>query len=163
MKGPFLVVFELSTFRGISIGAEHWYGTLRASSKSDRDGIIRGGFGAWVHPAEKVELKRPMGEEEAAYLRDKDDFDLWQAGDLTSRFNSKEEVEAAALAAFAEHFAADDLLVKDRRDVMKAIAGPRADEFNALHERDQWKWLHESGFRQDKDWPAVTVQTGGAA
>lgn len=159
MKGPFLITLDITTFRGMSIGAEHWYGKLHVRGKSDRNGTLRGGYGAWRHPVGDVELERPLGEEEATYLREKDGDSYWpQAGEMTRRFNSRGEVKDAALEAFQRHFQKEDLLVWDRHGEMMALAGAKFEEFNKVSERDQWKWLHEAGFLQDKEWNNDTRQ-----
>lgn len=157
MKGPFIISLEISTFRGVSIGAEHWYGKLTVRGKADNMGSIRGGYGAWKHPVGDMELTRILDEPEAASLREKDGSDYWpQAGEPTQRFNHKIEVVAAAREAFEQLYAPDDLLIYEdrwqRRDVTTALAGAQADEFNKVGEREQWKWLSDHGYLQDKDW-----------
>lgn len=152
MKGPFLINLRVTTFRGMSIGAEHWYGHLHVQGKSDRNGATRMGFGAWKHPVGDTELKRVLNAEEAADLREKDGDDYWpQAGDKTGRFDTRGEVKDAALEAF-KLYSHDDLLVTESGGQTLALAGARMDEFNAVPEHENWQWLNDNGFLQDKDW-----------
>lgn len=155
MDGPFLVKLNITTFRGIAIGGEHWYGVLRVHTKTDLDGKFRSGYGVWSHPHDRHELKRVIDEAEAAKLREKDGDPHWpQGGEETGRFNTKEDVVIAAQAAFTALFKPEDLLVIDdlwgRRDDVVAIGGDRGVEFNKLDGRSHWKWWDDNWFTRQK-------------
>lgn len=157
MKGPFLVRLAVTTFRGISIGAQHWYGTLHVSCKRDSKGTTRFGYKAWSHPHDEVELKYVLTEEQAAILREKDSDPHWpQAGEETARFDTRDQVYAAARQAFKELYTPDDLLVSEgvnkNRDYYIAMEGLKTGEFNMVPDRDQWTWLDTNGFLQDEAW-----------
>jgi hypothetical protein len=152
MNGPFLINLRVTTFRGMCAGAEHWYGRMFVQPKTDSRGTSKGGYGAWKHPVGDIELKRVLNAEEAEDLREKDgDSDWPQAGDSTSRFDTRGQLREMALEAF-KLFSPDDLLVTESGGQTLAIAGARMDEFNAVPEHQNWQWLQDNGFVQDKEW-----------
>ena len=80
-------VVEISSWAGISIGAEHCYATL-------------------YHPTEelsKERLTRGISREEAAYLNKKDTWSGWEEGDVTERFNTEEEIRDAIIELNKKH------------------------------------------------------------
>jgi hypothetical protein len=98
---------RISTFKGISIGAEHWYGKLQYSEpfRSSWSSNDPTNF-------KTVTVERAMTAEEADVLTEKDGFG-WLAGDMTSRFDTIELLDAAAIPIFEKHFdPTEDLLVR---------------------------------------------------
>jgi len=124
---PYLVTLDVRSFRGISIGAEHYYGQMYVDNKSNK-----GGYGAPAHPMDNTELQGAIQtQEEADALNEKDgndpDFFMYEVGMPTNRFVSKEDVYKAALVWFAEHFNGNDVLVRteecDDGDKLICISG----------------------------------------
>lgn len=82
---------DVTSWRGVTPGATHYYGIIQ---DDDFDGP-------------RHEILRVLDEAGARALSApdrygiRDDF-LWKAGDDTSRFDSKEELVAAAIALFKE-------------------------------------------------------------
>lgn len=71
---------HITSFRGISVGATHFYAELRT-------------------PTGTARLTHPLSAAEAAALTARDNFD-WEPGWPTERFDTREDVTAAALAVF---------------------------------------------------------------
>jgi len=98
-----IVFLEVTSWRGISIGAEHYYGHLISYNGEGLD---------------KVELKRKLTAKDAVALNKKDSsitsHSRWKAGEEVGRFDTREQVKVAALKAFAERFNSDDILLMGR-------------------------------------------------
>lgn len=102
-----VVKIDMTTFRGWSIGAEHWYGKLsyRLPFKGSWSSTDPTNF-------KPIELKRQMGEEEAKMLSEKDGYE-WLAGEETTRFDTPEQLDAAGLLVFNELFDPnEDILIR---------------------------------------------------
>lgn len=81
-----------------ALGAEHYYGKLWTYDESKED---------WRNQIWKEELKQPMSQKMASYLNKKDGYSKWRAyhkGDLTDRFDSKEDIYKAAIKFFTAKF-----------------------------------------------------------
>jgi hypothetical protein len=108
----------ITTFRGICIGAVHYYGSLTVVANNVKcvksvDGYqavgdvcnISGGFDRFK-PKEalglKIELKRSLSKTELSSIRFKD-YKVFKKP-KTSGFNSVEEVRAEAKKIFEKHF-----------------------------------------------------------
>jgi len=76
---------DISSWNGITPGAMHYYGIIRDDDFS----------------GPRHDVLRVLDEAGARALSVGDDFP-WKAGDDTSRFDSKEELVAAAIALFEE-------------------------------------------------------------
>lgn len=106
------------------IGAEHFYGKIVFDNRAERYGFS------------EVELKHPLSEKEALYLNKKDqtrgiDFTRYKTGELSEKFWTEKEVEAAALRWMQQN-EPKDILVKGERsyyEPKKIIYSPK--EFNA--------------------------------
>lgn len=75
-----------------AIGAEHYYGEAWWSSND--------------HRTEKEKLTHPMSDKIARYLNKKDEvrFNRYKKGDLTERFDSKQDVIDAAIKFLTAKF-----------------------------------------------------------
>lgn len=160
-----IVSLSISSYRG-SIGAEHYYGRFDVKTKYNRkvlpDGSVslmtRFGHGTEKHPNDRHELQRKLGAKEALYLNKKDDggfftssMDL-KAGSMTTRFNDKKSIIAAAIKIFPTLFDETDVL-EYREDPYEdapetLLAPPHVME--ALSTRTDRKsreeWLMENGY-----------------
>ena len=92
------VYLEVTSWRGISVGAEHWYGHLDH-------------FGDEL---ERRELRRRMGAQEAAALTAKDGLGAlpYREGDTTERFPSEAAVVARARRVWRRWFPGARILVQ---------------------------------------------------
>lgn len=70
-----VVNLEITSFQGVSVGAEHYYGKLKS-----------------YDPYQTFEIEKVLTEREAAALRIKDDWPGFKAGDKTTRFNTRDEI-----------------------------------------------------------------------
>lgn len=149
-----LVLLDISTFRGISIGAEHYYGKFsvypkfREIVKSDGSISHQSSTSDPRHKYDRYEIKRKLSQKEAIELNKKDDGGFFTSsfgfkkGDETTRFDNKDQLMLAALRKFRELFDPEDILVikNDKKHPAKnyymeyytAWVGP-ADLCNALN------------------------------
>jgi hypothetical protein len=97
---------SISSFRGISPGAIHFYGSL------------------W-YGGERVELKKKMDAKQAAYLSTKDY--KYHAGEITERFNSENEILDIAIKLWKKYYPEADVLLEGSSGVLdpqKCLDGP---------------------------------------
>lgn len=123
---PLLWHLEVSTFRGISIGATHFYGRLRG-------------------PEINYEISKVLTRAEAKELSDKDDF-TWRAGQTTNRFDTRDDVIAAGIVAWRSVAGERDLLIKglsSRAEPLRPLAGPPEWVVDVAR---MYKELKEAGF-----------------
>lgn len=80
------VFLEVSSWQGVSIGAEHYYGKLVRYS-----------------PYHTVELEYRLTEKQAAEFSKKDDW-KYKAGDKCSRFDTVDEVVKLGIAQYKDFF-----------------------------------------------------------
>lgn len=160
------VTISITSFRA-GMGGEHYYGVLEVHTKDEKqvnpDGSIswisRGGYGVVTHPHDRTDLKRPLSGKEAAYLNKKDQggmifrpsFSL-KRGDMTTRFNDVESIEAEAARVFPELFDETDLLgveTEPYSDHYRFLCGP-ADLVSALNvaatDREQREMMIAAGY-----------------
>jgi len=101
MPKPKIVFLDITTWSGISIGAEHYYGKLKEHGGNYKS----------------VELEWPMSQKMATYLNKKDrtrsgdSYDCYKKGCPTVRFDTEQEVKDWALEVWKEHFPDHDLLL----------------------------------------------------
>ena len=151
MNGPFLVQLKISTFIGLSVGAKHYYGKLHVFSKSDKNGTVRGGYGAWRHPHDGKEVTYIVNEDQSNQFKELKDDWAPEEGDKSSRFWDKKSLIIHAVEMFNGLFDPTDLLVMDNRhDVSSALAGALKDKYNEEPIHTQWKFLDKNGFLKDK-------------
>lgn len=113
---------SVSTYRGISFGAVHFYVKLHCQS-----------------PRRMIEVQHVLTEAEAEILREKDDWPSWRSDDTTQRFDTKEEaIEAARIVWAAEAGEGDALILGDSAyaEPQPILEGPRDFKIvgNRLHE-----------------------------
>ena len=100
---PYLATLDITSFRGISIGAVHWYGKIHIHNKSNSIGS-----GAPKHPLDGTELSRPVTKELAKELDEKDGDNFFQTyfdeGLTTIRFDAKQDVIDEAVSWFNDNF-----------------------------------------------------------
>ena len=89
MRRENYVVLEISSWAGMSLGAEHYYGALI--------GYINDEY-------TKKDIEKPMSEEEAEKLRVKDDWKYYKKGSPTTRFDTKQEIREIALVTWQTIF-----------------------------------------------------------
>lgn len=111
-----IVYIEISSFEGMSPGAEHYYGHLRGSS-----------FGDVVY------LYRPLTESETAYLNKKDGRISYYPGEESERFDDENGVIEAAKKKFSE-LIIDGVLIEGSPVIASpqrivAVSGARYAEF----------------------------------
>ena len=97
MKKDKIVELEITSWQGVSLGAEHYYGKLRGYFDDD-----------FV----SVEVEAKMTQRQAVALGKKDDWHHYKAGSMTSRFDTKEEVETTAILTFKDKFPNASVLLK---------------------------------------------------
>lgn len=90
------IVLEISTWCGMSFGAEHYYGTLK--------GYIKGEM---VHR----DIEKTLTVKEANYLSKKDDW-KYKVGNKTNRFTSKDEIRKIALKEWKKLFPNGSVLLE---------------------------------------------------
>ncbi len=88
---------EINSWRGISIGAKHWYGTLKWGDS-------------------RVELTRILSKEDAVVLNKQrgDDY-VYRAGDVTNAFDSEYSVRLHAVRYITEHLLEIKVLLEGSR------------------------------------------------
>lgn len=98
---PQMVWLQISSWRGMAIGATHWYGEMRNSEHT-----------------RAVRMMYPLTEEQALELTKKHNGGTlvevdyaYQAGDEVSSFDTKEEIIAQAIATWRTEFPDRNVLV----------------------------------------------------
>lgn len=145
---------DISTFRGISFNAEHYYANFSTS----------------VTPKRKVSVERLLTEEYADVLTAKDPSYTWRVGTSTNRYDTKEEATAAALVAWRHVAGEGDVLVMDRHaytdEPVVVLAGPpdvmaMADIiWEQSRETDWWKGTYDNWDALNRHWEVVLKQHG---
>lgn len=104
-RAPRFFELVVTTWVRFAIGATHYYGRIRESGK---------GF------VDSMELERLLSAKEARELTEKDNNGLiqsklfrYRAGQMTFRFNNKDEVETFALKWFRQNALPDDVLFSE--------------------------------------------------
>lgn len=89
-----IVFLNITSWVDISIGAEHYYGSLNKKTPGP----------GWKD--KRVNVQRELSKKEAEELNKKDGsrFRLYEAGDKTDRFKTKEAVIRAAKKQFRKEF-----------------------------------------------------------
>ena len=104
---------EITTWRGVSIGAVHYYGTLGLPRLNFVDFKTRYYCSGSNFPRvfEKIELYRELTEEEIGLNEDK--YIGYNPGDMIPGFNTKEEVITKARNVVRRHFPRFRMIVED--------------------------------------------------
>lgn len=88
------VFLYITSYRGISFGAVHYYGSLTSYDPDYKN----------------VEVMKIMSEEEAKICNLNDKYDSYEAGDETIRFNSEEELKLRAIEIWKTIFPKGEVL-----------------------------------------------------
>jgi len=113
-----IVVLEIQSWTGISVGAEHFYGKMH--------------YGSYGEDEKKVDIEKPMTSSEAKYINEKDEHILfgsrYKKGDPTGRFNSPDEIRKIALKEWKKHFPKAQILTEGSHavcDPQKVLDAPK--------------------------------------
>lgn len=103
------IFLKITSFRGISLGASHYYGTLRAPCNCSK---LPCGCKT------QIQLERKLTASQAKELTKlQNDGSLlgfkytWKSGDETSCFDSKEDIKQFAVQTWRQHFPSRTRLV----------------------------------------------------
>ncbi len=140
-----LVKLTISSYRGISIDAEHYYGRFHVTQKCS---INENGGWYWTssekqkHPLEFKEVEYRISAKQAAELNKKDSswgYDHVK-GELSGRFSTREEVIAKAIVMFQAEAESGDILVMENLSdgLYVAYTGPSdiVNQINSPENRD---------------------------
>ena len=128
-----IVYLEITSWYGISIGAEHYYGKLSGSDTV-------------------VELERTLTSRQAKELNKKDSMKYLKEGSKTGRFDTKEEIIEVALFEYKKHFPDAKILILGRSSLaepQKILDAPKQirDKGNLLFaETEKIEWIEKYGF-----------------
>ena len=100
----YCVYLEITTWQGLSIGAEHYYGKLCGYNKGEHI---------------SVELKKVMTREDARILNKKDSAHCWEEGETTDRFDTEEGIKKIARKEWKKHFPQAKIVVEGREGVIE--------------------------------------------
>ena len=98
-----IVYLVISSWTGISIEAEHFYGKLIFRDKYET--------------IQEIELKRKLSLKEAKLLDKKDDCHTWQILRETERFNSTNDIQKLAIKTYKKLFPSAEILIEGRSSV----------------------------------------------
>jgi hypothetical protein len=92
-----VVHLDVSSWRGISIGAVHWYVSVKYNNPTERYGLTT------------LELERPLTADEAKRMnkeaRERGYMsNMYEAGGMTEGFNTEAEAIAAGIKYFKDNF-----------------------------------------------------------
>jgi len=127
MRANQVVVLTITTFRGVSPGAEHYYGSMRDAN----------------FKLEKVDIEK--------ILTEKDDWE-YRAGSTFSRFDSESEIIEIAKRIYKDVFLGFDILLcgsDTTAEPIQPIDGPVEFMESALKiyaEYDAIPWVEKRGF-----------------
>lgn len=83
---------NVTTFRGISIGAEHWYGDLHIENADDSN------------DHHEIELSRKLSDKEVLALNKKAGARIYESGDKSTGFNTEAEVWEIGIQKFKSDY-----------------------------------------------------------
>ena len=138
------IFLEISTWAGISLGAEHFYGKLRNSSFD-----------------KTVELLRKLTTVECIHLNKKDNYLglRYREGELTERFESPDLIRTLAINTWKEHYPDGEILVEGSciADPVRILIGPnnikkRGNELFELAESINWYDDEETMIKISNEW-----------
>ena len=110
------IVVNITSWRGISPGAEHYYAKLMLVETTKN--IYK--LADEPHSGkelEEIELRRTIADEEARYLNKKEHCYSWRAGDSTGRFNNMTEIKTAVAEYMKEKGIVCDAVLLHNWDV----------------------------------------------
>jgi len=95
------IVVNITSWVGISGGAEHSYAKVRLTDNSDEIYVFAKNLNeSFYNIIQEINLEREIDEKEASYLNKKDSCNVWRAGKKTERFNSFEEIKDVVLKTY---------------------------------------------------------------
>lgn len=137
------VYLEITSWVGTAINAEHWMGCLQFRGASD------------------IELTHPLTSGEARRLTVKSRGAIpYEKGEMSEKFESKQQLIDCAIASYKTHFPDADMLVLGRRailDPQPVLDGPEPvkSQINAMVARaeviDYYDGGHEAEMNQISD------------
>lgn len=136
MKKLKVVYLEISSWRGISIGASHWYGKL-------------------VCNGEHIELRRKLSAKDAAEMNRKwSSGNIFRRGSMCKSFDSEQDIIKLAVTTFKKHFKGASVLVLGHSctaDPQKVLIGPREfkSKVNAWYRRTERIGGYDGGHYQE--------------
>lgn len=99
---------EITSWIGTSLGAEHFYGKLRCSSK-------------------EIDIMKKLSAEDARLLNEKDQYTAYTKGTLSSRFETRDEIIYRARKIWKKEFPGARVLILGRSaccDPQEVLVGP---------------------------------------
>ncbi len=99
------VYLEITSWVGLSIGAEHYYGKLIISGTREKS----------------VDLTKKLSDRECFYLNKKDSLSgiiRWKAGQTTKRFNTEADLERLAIKIWKKKYPKYDALLEGRSSIL---------------------------------------------
>lgn len=166
--GPAAVELDITTFRGMSVNAEHYYATLKVQNKWDR---AREGNGQCTnykypdHPMKTHDVFYHLTAKQALLMNKKDSDGVftsgfahrWKRGDQCTRFFERDRIVDLAIEQFNDVYdPTTDILIftivdpnDPLRDKTLALAGPEdtVNRFNQLEGYGpQSRFLFENRF-----------------
>lgn len=118
---------KVSSWRGISLGAEHWYGKAWAVNDDIADRVVRSRFNGsgprrgetqyWDRDDNELpehqwewDIQRKLSTEDAKILTKKDQYQ-WRPGTLSNRFDSEGQVMEAGISLLTKKFGPDITII----------------------------------------------------
>lgn len=103
-----IVYLEISSWIGMSLGAMHFYGTMRTGYDNDGN-------------HQKIDMRRPLTSAQAKELNKAHDVKFYKAGSLYQGYDTRDEIRQQALATYKDLFPGATILVEGS----SAVADPQ--------------------------------------
>jgi hypothetical protein len=139
-KSNGIVILEISTWGGISFGAEHYYGKLC--------GFIDGDYSAHC-------LEYLLSEKEAKKFSKKDDWE-YSIGDKCSRFETENDVKDVAILEWKKYFPNGKILLKGHfslAEPMECLWASNEEYINKIN--TLWKYHKSLPRNTNSDWKKI--------
>ena len=131
-----ITILEISSFIGIALEGEHYYGKLYHNCSAG---------------LETVSLEYAMSSAQAKRFSKKDSHD-WEKGDITGRFETRDAVMDVAVTIYKDSFPNSKALVLGNYSSVepkRVLDAPKEimEEANKIWEEyDKLEWIHKFGF-----------------
>ncbi len=133
-----VVYLDITSFSGVSIGAEHYYGKLVCSGDEYKT----------------IELEKKLTSRQAKELNKKDGYgSVFRADSLTGRFDTEQEIISLAIVEYKKHFPEAKILLlgdsasAEAKKVLDAPSKELQEKCNALfNEQKKIGWINRGGF-----------------
>lgn len=133
-----IIYLKISTFRGISMGASHYYAHLIVTEGNNYN---------------KTQLSYQMSQSDADNLNKKEEHPWYRAGETSTRFDTKDLIREAAISYCSELYNDDEYMLVEGDPVYmydkkynKILAGLRPVWFDTATNREIDNWLRESQY-----------------